>query len=106
MGEPDFPSAKPKPVNVAGKTLESRPCFDANDSLALAAMRTRQRLDQLAPGATGDAALSARALLDSAASSVTSELSSSTELRWSAPRDRAVADRVRVQILDALVKLN
>lgn len=61
---------------------------------------------QQSPTNSASAALSiARQLLSSAADQVTSYTTSSAARYWSVKKDRAVADRVRVEILDSLQQL-
>jgi hypothetical protein len=56
-------------------------------------------------GAKGDAVVAAEALLASAAERVTACLKQPYDINWKEPKDRSIADRVRVEILTALLAL-
>ena len=56
-------------------------------------------------GAKGDAVAAAEALLASAAERVTACLKQPYDINWKEPKDRSIADRVRVEILTALLAL-
>ena len=56
-------------------------------------------------GVRNDTLASARKLLDTAADRVTACMTSSALLHWKEPKDRTVADRVRVEILESLTQL-
>ena len=56
-------------------------------------------------GASGKAVVAAEALLASAAERVTACLKQPSDINWREPKDRSIADQVRVEILTALLAL-
>ncbi len=56
-------------------------------------------------GRSGPALVAAKSLLAAAVEQVTACMKSSVQGQWTEPKDRSVADRVRIQILDAMVAL-
>ena len=66
----------------------------------------RDRLAELQKkGTKGKAVLAAEALLASAAERVTACLKQPGDINWREPKDRFIADQVRVEILTALLAL-
>jgi len=66
----------------------------------------RDRVEALeTQGVRNSALASARKLLDTAADRVTACMTSSALIHWKEPKDRTVADRVRVEILESLTQL-
>ena len=63
------------------------------------------RLQQVQPDAANAALFNARRLLTSEVGRVTSATASPAGHYWSGKKDRTLADRVRVQVLDAMVQL-
>ncbi len=67
----------------------------------------RDRVAELqSKGAKGDAVVAAEALLASAAERVTACLKQPYDINWREPKDRSIADQVRVEILTALLALD
>jgi hypothetical protein len=66
----------------------------------------RDRVAELeSAGKKGEALDSARKLLASAADRVTASATKASAIEWAAPKDRSVADAVRVEVLEALMSL-
>jgi hypothetical protein len=63
------------------------------------------RLPPTQPNAANAAISTGRQLLTSEVDRVTSATASSAAQFWSVKKDRTLADRVRVQVLDAMVEL-
>ena len=64
------------------------------------------RLRQVQPNAASEAISTARQLLTSRVDRVTSDAASSAARFWPVKKDRTLADRLRVQVLNVMLKLN
>jgi len=93
----------PKGV-TAGKHMEAiREGIEDHEYLCM----LRDRIAELErKGVSGEHLNSARRLLESAADRVTACMTERKKIMWEEPKDRSVADSVRREILEALVKLS
>jgi len=67
----------------------------------------RDRVTELEKaGKNGEAIDAAKCLLATAADRVTACMTETTKINWEEPKDRSIADTVRVEVLEALLKLN